>query len=57
MSGLWPGRGVMVTGGGGFLGKAVVKRLEASGTDEILAAVAGGISANRESPGRLTGSL
>ncbi len=78
----WPGRRVMVTGGGGFLGKAVVKRLEAAGADEIfvprspdydlrtldgihralgdgrpqmvihLAAVVGGIGANRENPGR-----
>ena len=31
----WPGRRVMVTGGGGFLGKAVVKRLESAGADEI----------------------
>jgi GDP-L-fucose synthase len=72
----------MVTGGGGFLGKAVVKRLEAAGATEIfvprsrdydlrsrdgidraladgrpdlvihLAAVVGGIGANRENPGR-----
>jgi GDP-L-fucose synthase len=72
----------MVTGGGGFLGKAVVARLEASGAGEIfvprsrdydlrtsdgirsaladgrpdvvihLAAVVGGIGANRENPGR-----
>jgi GDP-L-fucose synthase len=72
----------MVTGGGGFLGKAVVKRLESAGADEIfvprsadydlrtlkgvqraladgrpqliihLAAVVGGIGANRENPGR-----
>src|SRR4051794_31898400 len=72
----------MVTGGGGFLGRAVVARLGASGADEIfvprsadydlripegvrtaladgrpevvihLAAVVGGIGANRENPGR-----
>lgn len=72
----------MVTGGGGFLGRAVVERLQASGADEIfvprsadydlrtadgidraladgrpdmvihLAAVVGGIGANRENPGR-----
>ncbi|NJD10729.1 MAG: GDP-L-fucose synthase [Gemmatimonadetes bacterium] len=78
----WPGRRVMVTGGGGFLGQAVVKRLRAAGADQIfvprskdydlrtkdgidraladgdpqmvlhLAAVVGGIGANRENPGR-----
>ncbi len=32
----WPGRRVMVTGGGGFLGQAVVKRLEAAGADRDL---------------------
>jgi GDP-L-fucose synthase len=78
----WPGRRVMVTGGGGFLGQAVVRRLEAAGADSIfvprskdydlrtkdgidraladgrpqlvihLAAVVGGIGANRENPGR-----
>jgi GDP-L-fucose synthase len=78
----WPDRRVMVTGGGGFLGKAVVRRLEAAGVREIfvprsrdydlrtadgvrgalaagrpdvvihLAAVVGGIGANRENPGR-----
>jgi GDP-L-fucose synthase len=79
----WPGRRVMVTGGRGFLGRAVVARLEASGADSIfvpashdfdlrtvegvrgalaaagrpdlvihLAAVVGGIGANRENPGR-----
>ncbi len=78
----WHGRRVMVTGGGGFLGKAVAKRLESAGADEIfiprsaeydlrtangirraladgrpqlvihLAAVVGGIGANRENPGR-----
>jgi GDP-L-fucose synthase len=72
----------MVTGGGGFLGKAVVRRLEAGGANSIfvprsadydlrtkdgidralddgrpqlvihLAAVVGGIGANRENPGR-----
>jgi GDP-L-fucose synthase len=72
----------MVTGGGGFLGKAVVQRLEAAGATDIfvprsreydlrthdgiaralaegrpdlvihLAAVVGGIGANRENPGR-----
>ena len=72
----------MVTGGGGFLGKAVVRRLEAGGATDIfvprsadydlrthdgiqraladgrpdliihLAAVVGGIGANRENPGR-----
>jgi GDP-L-fucose synthase len=72
----------MVTGGGGFLGQAVVRRLEAGGATDIfvprsreydlrthdgiaraladgrpglvihLAAVVGGIGANRENPGR-----
>jgi GDP-L-fucose synthase len=72
----------MVTGGGGFLGQAVVRRLRAGGADSIfvprsrdydlrtkdgidraladgrpqllihLAAVVGGIGANRENPGR-----
>ncbi len=72
----------MVTGGGGFLGSAVVRRLQAGGADHIfvprsrdydlrtkegidraladgrpqmvihLAAVVGGIGANRENPGR-----
>jgi GDP-L-fucose synthase len=76
------GRRVTVTGGGGFLGKAVVARLRAAGVDDIfiprsrdydlrnrpdvermlrdgapdvvihLAAVVGGIGANRENPGR-----
>ena len=77
------GRRVMVTGGGGFLGKAVVERLErarrrptsscprsrdydlrtvdgieralADGRPDVvihLAAVVGGIGANRENPGR-----
>jgi GDP-L-fucose synthase len=35
MTSFWPGRRVMVTGGGGFLGRAVVRRLEASGASEI----------------------
>ena len=82
MTDFWPSRRVMVTGGGGFLGKAVVRRLEEAGADEIvvprsrdydlrtldgiqraladgrpqmlihLAAVVGGIGANRENPGR-----
>jgi GDP-L-fucose synthase len=76
------GRRVMVTGGGGFLGRAVVKRLQTTGVADIfvprsrdydlrrreeveralvdgrpdliihLAAVVGGIGANRENPGR-----
>ena len=78
----WPDRRVMVTGGGGFLGRSVVRRLQAAGVREIfvprsadfdlrtadgvrsvlsagkpdvvihLAAVVGGIGANRENPGR-----
>jgi GDP-L-fucose synthase len=78
----WPGRRVMVTGGGGFLGKVVVRRLESAGATDVfvprsadydlrmpadvaraladgrpdlvihLAAVVGGIGANRENPGR-----
>jgi GDP-L-fucose synthase len=85
-AGQWPigslaGRRIMVTGGGGFLGRQVVDRLEESGSavfvprsaqydlrdraaidacladgrPEIvvhLAAVVGGIGANRENPGR-----
>jgi GDP-L-fucose synthase len=31
----WRGRRVMVTGGGGFLGQSLVRRLETSGADEI----------------------
>jgi GDP-L-fucose synthase len=32
---VWPGRRVMVTGGGGFLGQAIVRRLRAGGADTI----------------------
>lgn len=35
MSGFWTDRRVMVTGGGGFLGKAVVRRLESVGARDI----------------------
>ena len=35
MTAFWPGRRVMVTGGGGFLGQAIVRRLRASGADSI----------------------
>ena len=82
MTEFWNGRRVMVTGGGGFLGSAVVQRLEEEGSANIfvprsrdydlrtpdgidraladggpdlvihLAAVVGGIGANRENPGR-----
>jgi GDP-L-fucose synthase len=78
----WRGRRVTVTGGGGFLGRAVVRRLQSAGATEMflprsrdydlrtrdgidraladgrpdliihLAAVVGGIGANRENPGR-----
>lgn len=78
----WDRGRVMVTGGGGFLGKVVVARLQAAGAQDIfvprsadydlriaegieraladgkpdlvihLAAVVGGIGANRENPGR-----
>lgn len=82
MSDYWVGRRVVVTGGGGFLGQAVVRRLAAGGADRVfvprsneydlrtsdgidrllvdgdpqliihLAAIVGGIGANRENPGR-----
>ena len=82
MTGSWAGRRVMVTDGAGFLGRVVVRRLEASGATHVfvprsadydlrtldgiqraladgrpdlvihLAAVVGGIGANRENPGR-----
>ncbi|MEA2673736.1 MAG: GDP-L-fucose synthase [Chloroflexota bacterium] len=78
----WPDQRIMVTGGAGFLGASVVRRLQAAGVRDIfvprsadydlrssegvraaidigrpdviihLAAVVGGIGANRENPGR-----
>ena len=35
MTQFWPGRQVMVTGGGGFLGRSVVRRLKESGADQL----------------------
>jgi len=82
VSSFWQSRRVLVTGGGGFLGRRVVARLVASGAVDVaaprsrdydlrsldginqvladsrpdvvihLAAVVGGIGANRENPGR-----
>ncbi|HCV42472.1 MAG TPA: GDP-fucose synthetase, partial [Bacteroidetes bacterium] len=78
----WESHSIVVTGGNGFLGKAIVANLKAKGYDNIfvprsreydlrhegairrlyetakptmvihLAAVVGGIGANRENPGR-----
>lgn len=82
MTDFWTNRRVMLTGGAGFLGSAVARRLAAVGANEVfiprsrdydlrtrdgvagalarsrpdvvihLAAVVGGIGANRENPGR-----
>ena len=82
MTSFWQSRRVLVTGGGGFLGRRVVARLKTAGAVEVLAprsrdydlrsadgisrvladsrpdilihlaAVVGGIGANRENPGR-----
>ncbi len=83
MSSFWTDRRVMVTGGGGFLGRSVVARLRSVGANDVfvprsvdfdlrtkdgidralgqgipdtvihLAALVGGIGANREMPGRM----